>query len=109
MTRISESKRSLIWLVRSVLELVFWLLLFWHLRFGGRDADGLSFDVCAGFNSSSDTHGRKRKLLSDGLSLSPPEPLRVSEFQTHQRTRLDDRRRDEARALSSLDLANPQA
>ena len=56
----------------------------------------------AGFNSRSLKSGRKRKVLLDGLSLSPPEPLGVSEFQTHQCTRLD-----EARALSCLDLANP--
>ena len=46
--------------------------------------------------------GRKRKLLTDGVSLSPPDPLGVGEFQTHRRTRLD-----EACALSCLDLAYP--
>ena len=44
----------------------------------------------------------KRKLLIDGFGASPPESLRVSEFQTHQCTRLD-----EARALRCLDLVNP--
>ena len=33
-------------------------------------------------------HGRKRKLLIDGFVASPPEPLRVSEFQAHLCTRL---------------------
>ena len=51
----------------------------------------------AGFNSRSLKSGRKRKVLIDGLSLSPPEPLGVSEFQTHQCTRLD-----EARVLELL-------
>ena len=59
----------------------------------------------AGCHSRSLKHGRKRKLLIDGFRFvaSPPEPLRVSEFQTHRhrRTRLD-----EARAPSCLDLAN---
>ena len=56
----------------------------------------------AGFNCRSGKTGRKRKLLIDGFVASPPEPLRVSEFQTHRRTRLD-----EARAPSCLDLAYP--
>ena len=55
-----------------------------------------------GFQLQVAKHGRKRKLLIDGFAASPPEPLIVSEFQTHRRTRLD-----EARAPSCLDLANP--
>ena len=35
-------------------------------------------------------HGRNRKLLIHAFVASPPEPLRVSEFQTHQCTRLDE-------------------
>ena len=35
-------------------------------------------------------HGRKRKLLIEGFVASPPEPLRVSEFQAPYRTRLID-------------------
>jgi hypothetical protein len=34
----------------------------------------------------------KTKLLIDAFVASPPEPLRVSEFQTHHRTRLDEAR-----------------
>ena len=57
--------------------------------------------VEAGFNSRSAKTGRKRKLLIDAFSAPQAEPLRVSEFQTHLRTRLD-----EARALMCLELAN---
>ena len=42
----------------------------------------------AGFHSRWHKHGRKRKLLIDGFVASPPEPLRVSEFQAHLCTRL---------------------
>ena len=55
--------------------------------------------------SSSDKHRRKRKLRIDAFSAPQAEPLRVSGFQTHLRTRLD-----EARALMftlmCLELAN---
>ena len=55
----------------------------------------------AGFNSRSAKTGRKRKLLIDAFVASPPEPLRVSEFQTHHGTRLI-----KARAVSCSDFAN---
>ena len=35
-------------------------------------------------------HGRKRKLIIDGFSAPQAELLRVSEFQTHLRKRLDE-------------------
>ena len=56
------------------------------------------------FNRSSRKKAQTRQFLIDTLSTSPPEPLRVSEFQTYLCTRLD-----EARAQMCLDLAYPLA
>ena len=64
--------------------------------------------LVAGCNRGWAKTGRKRKLLIDGFVASPPELLRVSEFQTHLCTRLVCARGSyEARAQMCLDLAYP--